>query len=151
VLFLTCRYPAAHRRSCLRKTAFLSHLYIKTNTLPRQARDKHRENSKKDAVFPTECLHQTIRLQQQRVRPTARNLCHLSRITQAAQRRHRPRPRDVTQLLQAELTGTIGPYINNQRQGRKEGCHAAHTHTYTHTRTHAESSFIMITMTRNLS
>jgi hypothetical protein len=26
---------------------FLSHLYIKTNILPRQARDKHRENSKK--------------------------------------------------------------------------------------------------------
>ena len=37
----------------LRKTAFLSHLYIKTNILPRQARDKHRENSKKDAVFRT--------------------------------------------------------------------------------------------------
>jgi hypothetical protein len=29
------------------KTAFLSHLYIKTNILPSQARDKHRENSKK--------------------------------------------------------------------------------------------------------
>jgi hypothetical protein len=37
----------------LRKTAFLSHLYIKTIILPRQARDKHRENSKKDAVFST--------------------------------------------------------------------------------------------------
>jgi hypothetical protein len=37
----------------LRKTAFLSHLYIKTIILPRQARDKHRENSKKDAVFRT--------------------------------------------------------------------------------------------------
>ena len=37
----------------LRKTAFLRHLYIKTNILPRQARDKHRENSKKDAVFRT--------------------------------------------------------------------------------------------------
>jgi len=33
------------------KTVFLSHLYIKTNILPRQARDKHRENSKKEAVF----------------------------------------------------------------------------------------------------
>ena len=32
----------------LRRTAFLSHLYIKTNILPRQARDKHRENSKND-------------------------------------------------------------------------------------------------------
>jgi hypothetical protein len=37
----------------LRKTAFLSHIYIKTNILPRQARDKRRENSKKDAVFRT--------------------------------------------------------------------------------------------------
>jgi hypothetical protein len=37
----------------LRKTAFLSHLYVKTIILPRQARDKHRENSKKEAVFPT--------------------------------------------------------------------------------------------------
>jgi hypothetical protein len=31
----------------LRKTAFWSHLYVKTIILPRQARDKHRENSKK--------------------------------------------------------------------------------------------------------
>jgi len=37
----------------LRKTAFLRHLYLKTNILPRQALDKHRENSKKDAVFRT--------------------------------------------------------------------------------------------------
>jgi hypothetical protein len=38
----------------LRKTnLFLSHLYIKTIILPRQAQDKHRENSKKDAVFRT--------------------------------------------------------------------------------------------------
>ena len=28
-----------------------SHLYIKTNILPRQARDKHRENSKRTTVF----------------------------------------------------------------------------------------------------
>jgi hypothetical protein len=35
--------------SAVRKTALLRHLYhIKTNILPRQARDKHRENSKKD-------------------------------------------------------------------------------------------------------
>ena len=33
------------------KTVFLSHLYIKTIVLPRQARDKHRENSKKDYRF----------------------------------------------------------------------------------------------------
>jgi hypothetical protein len=31
----------------LRKTAFLSHLHIKTIILPRQARDKHRETQKK--------------------------------------------------------------------------------------------------------
>jgi hypothetical protein len=37
----------------LRKTAFLSHLYTKTIILPRQARDKHRETSKNDAVFRT--------------------------------------------------------------------------------------------------
>jgi hypothetical protein len=41
------------RTASLQKTAFLSHLYIKCVILPRQARDKHRENSKKDAVFPT--------------------------------------------------------------------------------------------------
>jgi hypothetical protein len=29
------------------KRLFLRHLYIKTNIVPRQARDKHRENSKK--------------------------------------------------------------------------------------------------------
>jgi len=33
------------------KRLFLRHLYIKTNILPRQARDKHRENSKKSGVF----------------------------------------------------------------------------------------------------
>eukprot|EP01046_Picozoa_sp_COSAG06_P040096 COSAG06_NODE_4816_length_3933_cov_8.111633_2_plen_86_part_00 len=38
----------------LRKTAFLSHFYIKTNILPRQALDKHGENSKKGAVFANE-------------------------------------------------------------------------------------------------
>jgi hypothetical protein len=30
-----------------KKTGFLSHLYLKMMILPRQARDKHRENSKK--------------------------------------------------------------------------------------------------------
>jgi hypothetical protein len=34
-------------REVLVETHFLSHLYIKINILPRQARDKHRENSKK--------------------------------------------------------------------------------------------------------
>jgi hypothetical protein len=38
----------------LRKPEFLSHFYIKTIILPRQALDKHRENSKKDAVFRTD-------------------------------------------------------------------------------------------------
>ena len=33
------------------KRHFLSHLYIKTNMLPRQARDKHREKSKKSGVL----------------------------------------------------------------------------------------------------
>jgi hypothetical protein len=35
-----------------KKTGFLSHFYIKPNILPRQARDKHRENSKKKPVLP---------------------------------------------------------------------------------------------------
>jgi hypothetical protein len=50
VITIMQRSAATH----LRKTAFLSHLCIKTIILPRQARDKHRENSKKDAVFPTQ-------------------------------------------------------------------------------------------------
>jgi hypothetical protein len=33
------------------KLHFLRHLYIKTNILPRQARDNHRENSKKSGVL----------------------------------------------------------------------------------------------------
>jgi hypothetical protein len=40
--------------TCERKTAFLSHLYLETIIFPRQARDKHRENSKKGAVFRTQ-------------------------------------------------------------------------------------------------
>jgi hypothetical protein len=36
------------------QTVFLSHLYLKVMTLPRQARDKHRENSKK-ARFVAGC------------------------------------------------------------------------------------------------
>ena len=44
-----------------RKTAFFSHRYLKTIILPRQARDKHRENSKKDAVFRTAGLR-TVRV-----------------------------------------------------------------------------------------
>ena len=35
----------------VRKRLFLRHLYIKCIILPRQARDKHRENSKRGAVF----------------------------------------------------------------------------------------------------
>jgi len=39
----------------VRKRHFLRHLYIKTNILPRQARDKHRKNSKK---VPFSCRSQ---------------------------------------------------------------------------------------------
>jgi hypothetical protein len=35
----------------VKKRHFLSHLYIKVIILPRHAPDKHRENSKKSAVF----------------------------------------------------------------------------------------------------
>jgi hypothetical protein len=44
------RHLLATERPPVRKTPFWSNLYIKTIILPRQARDKHRENSKKDAV-----------------------------------------------------------------------------------------------------
>ena len=42
-------------RSQARKRHFLSHLYIKINILPRQARDEHRENSKKGPFFLRPC------------------------------------------------------------------------------------------------
>jgi hypothetical protein len=41
---------ASHINRC-GKRHFLRHLYIKTNILPRQARDKHRENSKKRPCY----------------------------------------------------------------------------------------------------
>jgi hypothetical protein len=44
----------------LRKTAFLSHLYIKTIILPRQARDKHRENTQKRCRFPHTAIQQVV-------------------------------------------------------------------------------------------
>jgi hypothetical protein len=37
------------------KNGLLSHLYLKTNILPRQARDKHRETSKKDRFSSGMC------------------------------------------------------------------------------------------------
>jgi hypothetical protein len=41
-----------HRsRDGCEKRHFLSHIYIKANIVPRQARDKHRENSKKSGVL----------------------------------------------------------------------------------------------------
>jgi hypothetical protein len=45
----------ANETGCRRDACFphRCHLYIKTIILPKQARDKHRENSKKDAVFRT--------------------------------------------------------------------------------------------------
>jgi hypothetical protein len=39
----------------VRKMVFFSHIYIKMLILPRQARDKHRENSKTTAVFLLGC------------------------------------------------------------------------------------------------
>jgi hypothetical protein len=44
---------AARHAGRLRKRVFLSHLYIKMITLPRQARDKHRESTQKSVpAFP---------------------------------------------------------------------------------------------------
>ena len=44
--------PSGDRTLLVSKNGvFLSHLYIKTNILPRQARDKHGENSKKRPFF----------------------------------------------------------------------------------------------------
>jgi hypothetical protein len=60
---MSCCTPADLRTAvsserALHKTAFLSHLYMKTIILPRQARDKQRENStKKDGVIRTEDAH----------------------------------------------------------------------------------------------
>eukprot|EP01046_Picozoa_sp_COSAG06_P039961 COSAG06_NODE_4784_length_3957_cov_4.801970_5_plen_93_part_00 len=50
VVILTLRWEAMGIDP-VRNTAFLSHLYIRMNILPRQARDKHRENSKKMPFF----------------------------------------------------------------------------------------------------
>jgi hypothetical protein len=43
----SCQLLSFLNQRRLRLRPVLSHLYIKTNILPRQARDKHRENSKK--------------------------------------------------------------------------------------------------------
>jgi hypothetical protein len=56
------RQPCTKCACRICKTYFLRHLYIKTNILPRQARDKHRKNSKKGchnnaAAIPL-CYHQ---------------------------------------------------------------------------------------------
>ena len=51
-------YRSTRTTSRCEKRHFLRHLYIKTNILPRQARDKHRENSKKSGVFRREPLRQ---------------------------------------------------------------------------------------------
>ena len=45
-------------RPALRKTAFLSHLYMKTIMLPRQGRDQHRESTQKKMPFFAPGLHQ---------------------------------------------------------------------------------------------
>jgi hypothetical protein len=52
-----------HHAQQVRKRHFLRHLYIKCITLPRQAQDKHRENSKKNGVFsqiPPSTLHEIV-------------------------------------------------------------------------------------------
>ena len=36
------------------KTVFLGHLHLKTNSLPRQARDKHRESTQKTERFSSD-------------------------------------------------------------------------------------------------
>jgi hypothetical protein len=41
----------AQKEEAVRKRHFLSHLYIKINILPRQARDKHRESTQKKVPF----------------------------------------------------------------------------------------------------
>jgi hypothetical protein len=46
VLTEAIEWTGAVRARLCEKTAFLGHLYIKCIILPRQARDKHRENSK---------------------------------------------------------------------------------------------------------
>ena len=48
-----------------KKTGFLSHLYVKVIFLPRQARDKHRENSKKARFLegPITCFRQRTDLE----------------------------------------------------------------------------------------
>ena len=46
------RWRGIKQRRRRSETPFLYHLYIKTIILPRQARDKHKEKSKKDGVFP---------------------------------------------------------------------------------------------------
>jgi hypothetical protein len=83
------------------ETGILSHLYIKTIILPRQARDKHRENSKKDAVFPTgdRCLlrvallpgHHRIRLTHINTQPKPAGAhTHGGRHTQRRTRQRQP-------------------------------------------------------------
>jgi hypothetical protein len=74
---------AAEPQVLLRKTAFLSHLYIKTIILPRQARDKHRENSKKDAVFPTAAIASAIRQSSCAASPEIENSRSCSAITES--------------------------------------------------------------------
>ena len=44
-------YGATDIRTTGKETPFLRHLYIKMNILRRQARDKHRENSKKRGIY----------------------------------------------------------------------------------------------------
>ena len=58
----SCRQHRIHQRDYapVRKTAFLSHLYLKTNILPRQARDKHGENRFEYKMAQTICVFSPI-------------------------------------------------------------------------------------------
>jgi hypothetical protein len=55
------RVPSARKPETQKKGTDDSHFYIKTIILPRQARDKHRKNSKKDGVFRTSAIQRALR------------------------------------------------------------------------------------------
>ena len=66
IMIQRCVCSAVTRKGSLRRTRWvsknglLSQLYIKTNILPTQARDKHKENSTKKDRFPQSVLSTTI-------------------------------------------------------------------------------------------
>jgi hypothetical protein len=70
---------------------FLSHLYIKTIILPRQARDKHRENSKKDFFRTIHSVLEAI--------PGVESLQRAERRAESQVRGRARQPRVLQQLL----------------------------------------------------